>query len=250
MKKGILIIFVTLFFANSYCQKKIYEATYSIKIIENERLKNAPESIKSLYYSQNKVAENMQPKLYFNDSIGEYRLDEKIIEGDLAKVIFCNCLKPIYTNSVKKMFFYNNYTLRMMNEVYSKEDEYTVTDSLDTNWKLTNEFKFIENYKVYKAVKETKIEVRNNQQKNTKTIIAWYCPEIPYLFGPKGYGGLPGLILELQDEDSVIGITSLKIIDSFQFNYEKAWNTGKLITQAEFNKITEKKHSEDLKQKK
>ncbi|RLD60552.1 MAG: GLPGLI family protein, partial [Bacteroidetes bacterium] len=58
------------------------------------------------------------------------------------------------------------------------------------NWKLTNETKIILGYTCYKAT-------HNREGGNPVIVTAWYCPEIPYQFGPKGYAGLPGLILEI-----------------------------------------------------
>ena len=68
---------------------------------------------------------------------------------------------------------------------------------------------------------------------------AWYCPKIPYGFGPKGYGLLPGLILELQERNILFGayqvtfdIPELKIKESTE---------GKIISKSEFSKISKEK---------
>jgi GLPGLI family protein len=45
-------------------------------------------------------------------------------------------------------------------------------------------------------------------------IKAWYCPEINYSFGPIGYYGLPGLILELQIDNVTYKAIRIKIDDS------------------------------------
>ena len=37
-------------------------------------------------------------------------------------------------------------------------------------------------------------------------VVAWFCPDLPYSFGPNGYCGLPGLILELQIRNGVYGV--------------------------------------------
>lgn len=66
------------------------------------------------------------------------------------------------------------------------------------NWKLTNEKKEIGEYMCYKAY--STYEVVNTSGTFIKTVTAWYTAEIPYRFGPKGYCGLPGLILELTDD--------------------------------------------------
>ncbi|PHS65722.1 MAG: hypothetical protein COB12_06530 [Flavobacterium sp.] len=57
-------------------------------------------------------------------------------------------------------------------------------------WELINETKVILGYTCYKAT-FTKIVIKS------VTIEAWYAPDLPYKFGPRGNHGLPGLILEI-----------------------------------------------------
>ena len=61
-------------------------------------------------------------------------------------------------------------------------------------WKLTEEVKKIDNYNCYKAI----LLEYNDRSDTYSEIIAWYAPQIPVPYGPAGYGGLPGLILQLQ----------------------------------------------------
>lgn len=58
-------------------------------------------------------------------------------------------------------------------------------------WKITKETKKIKGYTCFKA-----LEVDAKKKKELlKT--AWFTKEIPFAYGPKEIGGLPGLILEL-----------------------------------------------------
>ncbi len=64
-------------------------------------------------------------------------------------------------------------------------------------WDLKNETKNILGYTCYKAILKDAPE--------DAKITAWYAPELPYQFGPTGYHGLPGLILEtIQNEKLVV----------------------------------------------
>lgn len=95
-------------------------------------------------------------------------------------------------------------------------------------WKLENETKKINNYLCYKATwKKGKVEVT-----------AWYCPEIPYSTGPREYGNLPGLILELQRNK--LYYTASKI--NFDYNgLEKiSLPDVKYISESEFEIILQK----------
>ncbi|GFD78236.1 GLPGLI family protein [Tenacibaculum sp. KUL118] len=69
------------------------------------------------------------------------------------------------------------------------EDFIVLKDKL--NWVLTSEKKKIGKYDCNKAVLDRK------DKSGKKHIIAWYCPSINVPYGPIGYSGLPGLIMEL-----------------------------------------------------
>ena len=58
------------------------------------------------------------------------------------------------------------------------------------NWKITKESQKILGYACYKAT--TKFRGRD--------YIAWFTPDIPYNFGPWKLGGLPGLILKVEND--------------------------------------------------
>jgi GLPGLI family protein len=75
--------------------------------------------------------------------------------------------------------------------------KFIVKDSLP-KWKLHNETKTIGNYICYKAT--TSRRIVNTKGTFYKDVEAWYTPELTVPFGPKGYGGLPGLIIELTED--------------------------------------------------
>jgi GLPGLI family protein len=98
---------------------------------------------------------------------------------------------------------------------------YIVEDSLETRiWKLHDEAKEILGYPVKKATASRygtrRIMAMENgklsakELPDTSTIVAWFAPDIPVAAGPDGSGGLPGLILEL-DENG--GRSVLKAVD-------------------------------------
>lgn len=94
------------------------------------------------------------------------------------------------------------------------------------NWKLINETKTILGYTCYKAT-------HNREGGNPVIVTAWYCPEIPYQFGPKGYAGLPGLILEI-----VLGGKTAFTAETINWD-DDVWvikpTTGKKITREALN---------------
>lgn len=73
------------------------------------------------------------------------------------------------------------------------------------NWKITDETKIIKGYTVYKAFLEKDITNRklvgSDSEIGSGKVIAWFTKDLPIPSGPDRYGGLPGLILELEYEN-------------------------------------------------
>ena len=141
-------------------------------------------------------------------------------------------------------------------EIFDKE--YLKVDALKSfDWKLIDETKKIGDFNCFKA--ETIIPVshkekqayeeflKRQEEKKTsglfdmpepkdKVITAWYFPEVPVSFGPNNYFGLPGLILELDEETNIILCSKVTLINKETSKIKKP-NNGKKITSAEFDKI-------------
>ena len=120
--------------------------------------------------------------------------------------------------------------LKQVNMFFGK---YVIHYSDNRNWTLENETKTIDNYLCYKATSE--LVVKNKKGVFKYPIIAWYCPAIPLNFGPKGYSGLPGLILELQERNTLFGVQKINLKEN-NIALKKP-NDGKLVSQEEFDKI-------------
>ncbi|WP_456437250.1 GLPGLI family protein [Psychroserpens sp.] len=74
-------------------------------------------------------------------------------------------------------------------------------------------------------------------------VTAWYTPQIPVSTGPGEYHGLPGLILEVQADRTVMLCT--KIVMNPQDKKEiKKPDTGEIVTREEYNTIMKEKIEE------
>jgi GLPGLI family protein len=62
-----------------------------------------------------------------------------------------------------------------------------------------------------------------------RKVIAWYTTQIPYNFGPKDYNGLPGLILELQEDNLLIKASKITLQQKKKIVIKKP-NQGEKIT--------------------
>lgn len=72
-------------------------------------------------------------------------------------------------------------------------------------WEVSSASKIIDGFKVFKA--STTEVTENSKGKFEHEVIAWFAPELSFGYGPFGYGGLPGLILELQINRSYLPMT-------------------------------------------
>jgi len=88
----------------------------------------------------------------------------------------------------KGIYYQNKLKRLQINQKETLHKLFRVRDTIKSDWILTYEKKTILGYKCYKAKKKCKCG---------KDIIVWYTPEIPLPFGPAGYNGAPGLILEV-----------------------------------------------------
>ncbi len=116
--------------------------------------------------------------------------------------------------------------------------KYLIEDTLRRiNWKLeSTDTRAILGYTCKKATMTGR---------DGTTVVAWYAEDIQSSSGPESFGGLPGLILELNMNDAEIVFTTREIVGKdFDKSIVKAPTEGKKITRAAFQKIMEEQFGE------
>lgn len=173
----IYLILFTLFFSFKVVSQNnlaIYEVLFKV---ENEKRSS------EFFNLISEASKNLEYELIFNDNESQFSISRKLnLEGiNLAasKIIS----KGVY------------YFTKKQNENYIINENVFYKKELISDWKFHNEQKIINNYTCFKAT--TIKKVVNYKGTFNHAITAWYCPEIPFGFGPNGYNGLPGLIFEL-----------------------------------------------------
>ena len=134
--------------------------------------------------------------------------------------------------------------------------EFLIIDKLESfEWKLLDETRKIGDYTCQKAEliipvsdkekkeyeeylkkQETKISLFPLKEPQEKKITAWYAPDIPVSLGPLNYWGLPGLILELSDGETIV-LCSKIVLSNKSNDKIKIPDVGKKVTQVEFDAI-------------
>lgn len=136
----------------------------------------------------------------------------------------------------------------LMGKVFLIKDNLVAYD-----WELTGETKNIGNYTCYKAVyerEEESIEINMidgevKEEKVTKktTLVAWYTTDVPVSNGPNNYGGLPGLILEVNDGDLTIVCSEL-VLNPKKVKEIIEPVKGKIVARKKFEDIAKEKTKE------
>lgn len=104
--------------------------------------------------------------------------------------------------------------------------------SIASGWTILKDMKRIDQYDCYKAEYVKKIIARNGKEKEI-IITAWFAPSLPFSFGPKEFHGLPGLILELNQNYTTYLAKKIVLSDKeLKIDFPK----GKTITQEEYDK--------------
>ena len=92
--------------------------------------------------------------------------------------------------------------------LFSDYGEFLIKTPSNHNWNISSESKKIDNYLCYKATYTESYTARDGKTKE-RVITAWFCPELPYSFGPLEFNGLPGLILELEKNGNKVVAKSI-----------------------------------------
>lgn len=195
-----------------------------LKEISNNVLKNFNSTFKLIESMKMNLKATYDIALYSGNN--QMSNDVDALQFNMAKIMIGSDKKYYYdlnSGIVSKWF-------------NSLGKSFIIEDSIiKTNWDLLKETKQIGNYTCYKA--ETTYEIVNSKGKFKKQVIAWYAIDIPYKFGPKGFCGLPGLILELEDDKITY------VVDNIIFNGESTeierLPKGKVITQEKLDRLVE-----------
>lgn len=175
--------------------KITYGVDLDFKPLQNKKSSNkiGQEYLEKLLKNAKQSAAGVTGVLEFNPQYA-YFFAEAGLENDAATgykmaLTHLDMDGPYYVDLSKKEILQEK---EAFGKIFLVEEEFNTKQQ----WKVSSEKKNIGNYKVYKAT--TVQVVENDKGTFESNVIAWFAPEIPFSFGPVGYGGLPGLILELE----------------------------------------------------
>jgi GLPGLI family protein len=223
MKFLLNILFFTLLSTTLYSQQGA--------VIYNKHLSSESKDEVTNQYVRKAIIKlsEREYKLEFSEKEASYKLDKKM-STDSNPIVetfadgFADFQGEVYFDlknkkTIHKIDFSGETFLINKNEI---------------EWTLSRDTLRIDDYLCYKAT--TNRIIHNSEGEHKLVVTAWYTPDIPLNFGPDGYGGLPGLILRLENNGTV---TSLKRI---QFSDKKDIKIviptkGKKVDEIEFNEV-------------
>ncbi|NHN26351.1 GLPGLI family protein [Flavobacterium jejuense] len=155
------------------------------------------------------MAKMLRFSLDFNEKESLFYLSESLISDAESKSVRAYVTGMFYGMA---KFYINRETDELTEQLpYSFAILLRNKKASFIDWNLTNESKNINGYTCYKAT-YTYIQKWKGRE-FPWPVIAWYCPEIPVSLGPVRYSGLPGLILELQEDKRGYIVEKIEFLD-------------------------------------
>ncbi|UPT69287.1 MAG: GLPGLI family protein [Flavobacterium sp. JAD_PAG50586_2] len=223
----IFILFINVGFSQGYKSGKV---TYIISKIKerNPQIKEVIDiKIEEMLEEESRKQEFI---LEFSTKKSSFRLAKKLENTDTGSMEY-------QLQQIARFRYSRHYNIFVDMEskinIMERNEGVLVKESLNTpNWNITNEEKFIGDYKCYKAIYVKKFIGRDKKEK-TKIIESWFCPTLPFSYGPKEYHGLPGLILELTENENTL---YAKNIELFETENEIVFPKGRTVTMEEYER--------------
>lgn len=231
-------------FAQGFTGRAYYKSTSKISI-SMDSTKMAPEQIAQIQASLKKQMEQNYI-LSFNQTESTWKKEESLGGGPATAsaggAVF------MITSSGEGSTLYKDAAGNYLQEQEMMGKEYLIQDKAEPfGWELSEETKKIGNYTAQKASFTKIVDSRRfstgmtemENVKDTLQVTVWFTPEIPVSHGPENYYGLPGLILEVQNQGRTLICEKIELNPSADPVEIEKPSKGKVITQAEFKTIQE-----------
>ena len=253
MKRNHTILTLLLFFgiglqtafAQGFTGRAYYKSSSSFSI-KMDSTKMAPEQMAQIQASLKKQMEQNYI-LSFNQTESTWKKEESL-GGGPATASAGGAVFMVATSGEGSTLYKNIADQSFLEEQDMMGKAYLVKDMLEpVEWELSNETKKVGNYTVQKAsytriVDSKRFSTGMTEMENVKDtlqVTVWFTPEIPVAHGPENFFGLPGLILEVQNQGRTLICEKIELNPSADPVVIERPSKGKEITQAEFRTVQE-----------
>ncbi|AZA91812.1 GLPGLI family protein [Chryseobacterium nakagawai] len=168
---------------------------------------------KSVFYSENRIKRDSIMQKAFQGGGGRGSINRDQMEGLRSNINY-----SVEKDKANQKTYFKD---RIGRDIYSYEEDRPL------NWKISSETRKIGEYKVQKA------EADFAGRKWT----AWFTTDLPYQDGPYKFGGLPGLIVKVEDDKG-----------DYSFDLMKNYKIAELPVLNQFGNTLKVKRSDFVKQ--
>ena len=179
-----------------------YGVVVNLELTKDKELEDLNEDI--LRMKTNDTLVNY--KLHFNTNESCFFVEPAILNGYDSSEQFSSMIlvqPKHYIHKKDSIFkFYENHKLL---------GQYTIAMEKEARWTITKESKMINGFLCYKAITPFYNYGGWRDEERHLDVTAWFAPQIPVPFGPNGYHGLPGLILEIHTKVNSFYTKNIKL---------------------------------------
>jgi GLPGLI family protein len=253
MKRTIATLSLLLFlgiglqaaFAQGFTGRAYYKSSSNFTI-KMDSTKMAPEQMAQIQASLKKQMEQNYI-LSFNQTESTWKKEESL-GGGPATASAGGAVFMVATGGEGSTLYKNIADQSFLEEQDMMGKAYLVKDMLEpVEWVLSEETKKVGNYTVQKAsytriVDSKRFSTGMTEMENVKDtlqVTVWFTPEIPVSHGPENFFGLPGLILEVQNQGRTLICEKIELNPSAEPVIIERPSKGKEMTQAEFRVVQE-----------
>ena len=223
-KKILFVVLFSLYIVSSgISQNKIGIIKYEQILYTKDTLSFGSSSKFHLLYKDNEIN--------FVDLLQYETISAKTKERFKVKISSSEQISP-------EIYSYQNLTTKeiLFNESFTPNVELSVVDKMTTiSWKLLNKSKKIQNIQCFSAQAEYRGRVWT----------AWYAPSIPVSSGPWLLYGLPGMILEAEDQNKTVKFICEGVVipsENVEVSEPKSNSSdGKFVNNKDLPKIVKEK---------
>lgn len=230
----LLLIAINYSFAQTTSGTIIYKKELLWFLSEQEDFKK--KNAKDLTYLNNvlRIDENVKLLLKEVKLVLIFNTNKSIFKSDNILELETNkFFRAAIGPEGSKVYYTDTKTQENLHQIDAFGDLFLVSYP-QIEWQLHNETKKIGNFNCYKATTIKEVKGRNGLIKTP--IEAWYTLELAIPFGPVGFNGLPGLIVELTMRKYKYTIQKIALNPTNEIVIKKPTN-GKKVTKQEFENI-------------
>ncbi len=232
-------------FAQGFTGRAYYKSSSNFTI-KMDSTKMAPEQMAQIQASLKKQMEQNYI-LSFNQTESTWKKEESL-GGGPATASAGGAVFMVASSGEGSTLYKNIADQSFLEEQDMMGKAYLVKDMLEpVEWVLSEETKKVGNYTVQKAsytriVDSKRFSTGMTEMENVKDtlqVTVWFTPEIPVSHGPENFFGLPGLILEVQNQGRTLICEKIELNPSADPVVIERPSKGKQMTQSEFQVVQE-----------